>query len=62
MELVDREFLQAVEKDLSTATDIIFAFRLATEDDAPSELMNESGELLGRLVTHRSALKQFLEK
>jgi len=62
VELVNKEFLLALEKDLSAATDIIFALRLATEDTAPAELMNESGELLGRLVAHRSALKQFLMK
>lgn len=60
MELVNKEFLLALDKDLSAATDVIFALRLVTEDDAPVELMNESGELLGRLVAHRSALKQIL--
>jgi hypothetical protein len=62
VEVGTREFLLELERDLSVATDIIFALRLATDDDAPVELLNESGELLGRLVAHRSALKQFLVK
>lgn len=62
MEVGTIEFLLELERDLSVATDIIFALRLATDDHAPVELLNESGELLGRLVAHRSALKQFLVK
>lgn len=50
METVEREFLQALERDLSATTDVIFALRLAADDDASAELMNQSGELLGRLV------------
>lgn len=34
MEQVSKEFIQALNRNLSAATDIIFAFRLAVEVDA----------------------------
>ena len=62
MESVNRELLQALERDLSATTDIVFALRLAAEDEASAELLGQSSELLGRLVAHREALRQILTK
>lgn len=56
-----RELLEALQKDLSTATDVIFALRLAVEDDVPADLLSESSELLARLVAHREAVRRILE-
>lgn len=61
MKPVNREFLQALEKDLSITIDIIFALRLAVDDEAPIELLTESTKMLGDLVAHRETLKLFLE-
>ena len=62
MEQVSKEFLQALNRNLSATNDIIFALRLAVEVDAPVELLSEGGKMLERLVGHREALKTPLLK
>ncbi len=62
MEQVSKEFLKALDRDLSATTDIKFTLQLAVEDDAPVELLSESSKMLERLVGHREALKKYLLK